>query len=402
MLSYEEALARILDTVPGPLSTEEVPLADAVGRAIAKDIFADSDLPPFDNSAVDGYALNTSGQEGKRRRGFIFPVVTESRAGHAPTRALEIGEGASIYTGAPLPEGTDAIVMVEDVGEEDFGMKAISGSASPKYIRHRGSNVAQDTLILSTGQVVGTGEVGLLAAFNQTVVPCVRLPYVGILSTGDELIPVGDTPLGPAQIRDSNGPALAAAVFEASGEVLGRRYAQDTKEALHAALDDLTGCDVLIASGGVSVGTYDVVRTVLEERGELDFWRIAIKPGKPLAFGKIGGALFFGLPGNPVSSLVTFELFVRPVLRKLAGFREVTRRQVTATLTHHLPHESGRREFVRATLSWKDHTYHATPTGSQASHRLASMLGAECLLMAHEDHGDYSPGTRLPALLLTG
>ena len=401
MLSYDDALARILTAVSEPLEAESVGLEQARGRTLAQDFLAPSDLPPFDNSMVDGYAVRAASVGAASPTvPLCLPVGMEIAAGLWPTRALRAGEAARIFTGAPLPDGCDALVMVEDTDEED-GWVTLRDPGSGRYIRRRGSDLAQGALALPAQTVLTAGTVGVLAALNQATTLCHRRPRVGILSTGDELIPVGTQPLAPGQIRDSNGPALTAAVEEAGGVVTLRLHAHDTIASVTEAFAALAHCDLVLSSGGVSVGDHDHVKEVLEAQGTLDFWRIAIKPGKPLAFGRLGDALFFGLPGNPVSSLVTFELFVRPVLKKLAGHTQLLRPQLQATLTTALPHAPGRREFVRVGLEWQDGVCLATPTGAQGSHRTVSMSGADALLVAHEDHGDYPAGETLPALLLT-
>jgi molybdopterin molybdotransferase len=303
-------------------------------------------------------------------------------------------------TGGMLPPGADAIVMIEDTSRGDMFDLYVDTPGSSKFIRRTGSDVRQGETVLNAGDVVGSGTVGLLSSLGITRISCHTRPRVGILSTGNELVPVHTKKLQPAKIRDSNSHALEAAVLAAGGIVEARLHAPDDKDAIREALLKLSGCDVVISSGGVSVGDADFVKGVVEEIGSLDFWRIAIKPGKPLAFGRVGNALFFGLPGNPVSSLVTFELFVRPVLRRLAGHRKTSRPRITATLAEPLPHEPGRREFVRARLDYRDGEAFATTTGAQGSHRVSSLVGADALLVAHEDHGDYEAGTQLPALLL--
>ena len=400
MLSYGDALTRILEAAGGPLAAEPVPVEEALGRALAEDVVAPADLPPFDNSAVDGYAISGTEPRGKNAPG-VFRVAFTVPAGGAPPGPLSPGWTARIFTGAPLPEGADRVVMQEDAEPLDFDEVFLKSPGSAgDFIRRRGADVARGEVALAKGAGLGPGEIGLLAALNVTGALCPRLPYVGLLTTGNEVVPPGKGGLRPGQIRDANGPALSAAVAEAGGVVAGRRHARDTEADVRSALEAFAGCDVIVASGGVSVGDHDHVRTVLERTGNLDFWRIAIKPGKPLAFGRVHDALFFGLPGNPVSSLVTFELFVRPVLRRLAGHANADRPRVSAVLDAPLSHTPGRREFARARLSWRDGTYHATPTGHQGSHRLLSLAGAEALLVAHEDRGDYVAGETLPALLL--
>lgn len=402
MLSYDEALGRILEAVTGPLPAEAVPLEEAAGRALGTDVIAEADLPPFDNTAVDGYAVRGTDTEGASpERPITLRITQTAAAGAYSKQPVGAGEAARIFTGAPLPPGADALVMVEDTETADGGRMVrlfVPGSAS--FIRRAGSDIAKGTRALTAGTTLDAGAIGLLSALNQAAVSCARLPRVGLLTTGDEVIPPGHEPLLPGQIRDANGPALAAAVREAGAIVALRRHAADTEADVRRALGKLANYDVILASGGVSVGDYDYVKKVVAEVGTLDFWRIAIKPGKPLAFGKVGNALFFGLPGNPVSSLVTFELFVRPLLRKMAGHAQVTRPLVSAVLTETTPHAPGRREFIRARVQWREDTYYATITGAQGSHRLTSLTGADALLIAHEEHGDYSPGERLPVMLL--
>lgn len=386
------------------MPSEPTPLDDALGRALTHDLVAPADLPPFANSAVDGFAARiTDTRTAARLHPITLRVTQTVPAGHAPpTGAIRPGEAARIYTGAPLPPGADALVMVEDTEAGTNNTVRILAPATSDHIRTKGSDLPRGALALPAGTTLDAGALGLLAALNVPAPTCPRRPRVGLLTTGDEIIPPGETPLAPGQIRDANGPALLAAVREAGAVVSLHRHARDREDDVRAALDACTeaGCDVILASGGVSVGDYDVVKTVVSSAGALDFWRIAIKPGKPLAFGRVGNALFFGLPGNPVSSLVTFELFVRPLLRRLAGHANLSRPTVSAVLAAPLSHAPGRREFARARLVWENDAYHATPTGAQTSHRLTSLTGANALLIAHEDHGDYPADARLPALLV--
>ncbi len=398
MLTYDEALARVLEAAM-PLPRELVALEKAFGRALAEDAVAGVDLPPFDNSAVDGYAIHF--QEAQPSDGFR--VTQEIPAGVRPALALSGGEAARIFTGAMLPVGANRIVMQEDVDRiESDGAVFFQEMGSAHYIRRAGSDVRRGEKIITAGSLLDAGAIGLLAALNQSTVSVVSRPKVALLTTGDELIPLGGAELQPGQIRNSNEPLLAAALTEAQAKIVLRRHVPDDKAATVAALDAAmeAGANVIVTSGGVSVGEKDFVREAIEERGTLDFWRIAIKPGKPLAFGRIGDALFFGLPGNPASSLVTFELFVRPVLRKMAGFSRILRPRVTVTLREALPHTPERREFVRARVVWENDEFQATTTGLQGSHRQLSLVGANALLIASENHGDYNAGDRLSAHLL--
>jgi molybdopterin molybdotransferase len=400
MLRFDEAQERVLAAVGGVLPAEPVPLSEVAGRALAGDLSAPRDLPPFDNAMIDGFAVRlATSAVASHEIPLTLPITGEVAAGSASGRALRAGEAWRIYTGAPIPEGCDALVMVEDTEEDEDGWVTLRHGGSESFIRRRGSDIAEGMLAIPAGASLGAGEIALLAALGVAEVSCPRKPRVGLLTTGDELIPVGE-PLGSGQIYDANGPALEAAILEAGALLEARAHARDTPEATETAIDALSACDVIVSSGGVSMGDHDHVKAVLERRGALEFWRIAIKPGKPLAFGRVGSALFFGLPGNPASSLVTFELFVRPVLRKLAGHARVLRPEIRATLTANLPHSPHRREFVRASVQWRDGVAYATPTGAQTSHRTHSLVEADALLIAHEDHGDYVAGDVLPALWL--
>lgn len=407
MLSYDEALARVLAAASlGPLPAENVALDHARGRALAVDVVAPADLPPFANSAVDGFAVRLADTAGASPADFVrLPVGQTIAAGSVPETHHAGGTASRIFTGAPMPSGANGVVMVEDTETLGDGSTVIvRDPGSSTHVRAAGSDIARGSLALGASTTLDAGAIGLLAALGHAHAPCVCCPRVAILTTGDELIAPGAGTLVPGQIFDANGPALAAAVHEAGGRVAHRHHARDSEHAVRDALDACvgSGANLILASGGVSVGDRDYVKTVVQAAGTLDFWRVAIKPGKPLAFGRVGNALFFGLPGNPVSSLVTFELFVRPVLRRLAGHASGHRRAVSALLTAPLSHAPGRREFARARLSWRNDAYHAAPLGAQTSHRLSSLAGADALLIAREDHGDYAAGERLSALLLGG
>ncbi len=409
MLSYDQALERILAAAAAsPIwESEEVELTQVHGRALAGDVYAPVSLPPFDNSAVDGFAVVADDTVSASSENPIRLHVAETiAAGSVPRHTILPGQAARILTGAPMPPGADALVMVEDTREAVPDVVDLLVPASSRHIRRAGSDLPAGALAVGARTEIDIGTVALLAALGGRSVHCTRRPRVAILTTGDEIHRAPDTgrlPLG--RIFDANGPALVAAVHQAGGIVpLGLAHAADEPGAIKEALRAASECDVIVTSGGVSVGEFDYVKAAVEEMGSLDFWRIAIKPGKPLAFGRVGSALFFGLPGNPVSSLVTFELFVRPALRRLAGFARVVRPIIPLTLGAPLPHHSGRREFVRARLEIAnekgDGSLRAYPLGAQDSHRLSSLASADVLLIAHEDHQDYHAGETLPAMLL--
>jgi molybdopterin molybdotransferase len=292
-----------LAAAPHPLPAEPVPLHDALGRALRQNLVAPADLPPFDNSAVDGFAARLSDtRDATPARPVTLRVTQSIPAGHAPTGPVGPGEAARIYTGAPLPSGANGLVMVEDTEAGANETIRILAPATPDHIRAKGSDLPLGGLALRAGVTLDASALGLLAALNVSAPVCARRPRVGLLTTGDEIIAAGETPLAPGQIRDANGPALLAAVSETGAVVSLHRHARDREEDVRAALDACAaaGCDVILASGGVSVGDYDVVKAVVASVGALDFWRIAIKPGKPLAFGRVGAnALSSACPGTP-------------------------------------------------------------------------------------------------------
>jgi len=411
LLSYEDALERALAASGAPLPSEQVALAEAAGRALAEDVIANIDLPPFDNSAVDGYALHADDHAALAKRDALtLQIGAAIQAGDTTESRVVPGTAIPVFTGAPVPADTAAIVMWEDTERNLNGAVRIREVSSAHSIRRAGSDLPRGTRALTAKSSIDAGAIGLLASLNRETVTCTRQPRIGILTTGNELVPLGPGELTPGQIRDSNGYALPAAVAEAGGEVTMRRHVRDDFDATRNALLALAGeCDLVLSAGGVSlgkgadfVGQTDHVTGALEAVGHLEFWKIAIKPGKPVAFGKIGNVPFFGLPGNPVSALVTFDLFVRPVLRKLGGYGQVLRPRIVVELAAPLSHRPGRREFARGVLltANDDGILRAQPLGLQESHRLTSIAGADILLIAHEARGDYAAGEHIPALLL--
>ena len=312
MLSIDEALARVLAHVPTNL-IERVSLQAAAGRVLAEDVRAPEELPPWTASAMDGFAVRASDVPGELR------VIETVPAGGVPKHTVRAGEATRIMTGAPVPEGADAVVMVEDTDGEGDAVKVRVAASPGQHLRPRGSEVARGVKVLEAGRTVNAGVVGLCAALG---VPSLRVwarPRVAILSTGDEVVEPGFA-LGPGQIHSSNGHALAMLVREAGGEPVDLGNAPDDPVAIADAIRAALRCDIVLTTGGVSVGDYDHVKAVLAELGiPMDFWRVAMKPGKPLAYGVADGRPVFGLPGNPVSCMVNFYQFVRPVLRQMLG-----------------------------------------------------------------------------------
>ncbi len=395
MLSVKQATDRIRSGVP-QLPAEELAIGDADGRVLAADVVARRKLPPYNNSAMDGFALRAEDLPG------TLPITGVVAAGDRPgALTLAPGTAVRIMTGAPVPAGADTVVMREQA--DDRG-DSVAIELSPKpgaHIRGAGEDVAEGDTVIVAGARLGPGEIGLCAALGCARVGVRRRPRVGILSTGDELVDVDVEP-APGQIVNSNSYALAAQVREAGGEPVQLGIAPDDRDALGDYLRRGLELDVLCTSGGVSVGDYDYVKPCFEQLGvQLDFWKVAMKPGKPLAFGVApAGTLVFGLPGNPVSSMVVFELFVRPVLLLMQGAAELDRPRAQVTLAVEYRKKPGRTHYVRASIARTGAELAATPNERQGSGMLRSMVGIDALIELDAELGDIAAGTRVPALLM--
>jgi molybdopterin molybdotransferase len=408
MLSVDQARERIVASVPA-LGDETVALADAHGRVLAEAIVADEPVPAFANSGMDGYAVRAADvAQASPDNPVSLRVAGDVTAGTQLDAPVAAGAAARIMTGAPLPEGADAVVPVEDTDEwprpEGAPLPAAIGVrravAAGDYVRPVGQDVRAGEAVLAAGRVLRAADVGVLAALGRARVRVWRRPRVAILSTGDELAPV-ESRTGPAQIRNSNSYALAALVREAWGEPLDLGIARDDAQEVRARLRaaHAAGADLLLSSAGVSVGTRDVIREVLASEGALDFWRVNVRPGKPLAFGHFGGLPFVGLPGNPVSAMVTFELFVRPALLKMGGRSGGERPRVAATLVAPLTSD-GRESYLRAIVTRTAHGYQAELTGHQGSAVMTSLVKANALLVVPAGVTDVPAGGELQAILL--
>jgi molybdopterin molybdotransferase len=386
LISIDEGRRRVLEAVR-PLAAEDVSLTHALGRVLAEDVESSIPVPPFDSSALDGYAVIAG-------RAAELEVIGESRAGHPTDEPLRPGAAIRISTGGAIPAGATAVVPVERAESSDHRVR-VDASQEGDNIRRAGEDIAAGRIVLSRGAVLGPAELGVAASVGRASLPCSRRPRVNLLVTGDELSDPGE-PLEAGHIYSSNAWALAGQVERAGALLAGRETvpdrADDTRAALARALE---GADVVIVSGGVSVGPHDHVKPALAELGaEERFWGVRLRPGKPTWFGTSGEALVFGLPGNPVSAMVTFQLFVRPALAALQGADPAAARGY-ATLAERVPRNPRREEAVRVRLEATENGWRATPTGPQGSHVLTSMLGAEALARIGRGERPVEAGERV-------
>lgn len=399
MISVDEHLARVLSVVQ-PLSPLDLGLLDAQGCFLDEDVHAPAPLPGFDNSAMDGYAVRTADLSGELP--VVLPVVGDVAAGPASPLRVQPGLCVRIMTGAALPEGADAVVPLELT---DGGVKhvRIDQTVEPgAYIRRAGEDVAAGDLVLTRGTALGSANIGLAAAIGRNRVLVRPRPRVVVVSTGSELVEPG-APMGPGQIADANSFALTAAAIEAGALAYRVGIVPDEARTLLSTLEDqLVRADVLITSGGVSVGAYDVVKEVLSRIGTVQFDKVAMQPGMPQGFGTIGpdDTPIFALPGNPVSALVSFEVFVRPALRRMIGAEPLQRPRVSAVTTESFSSPEGKRSFVRVHLSVRKGAHVVTPVSGPGSHLLAGMARANALVIVPEQVVQVAAGEPVTALLL--
>jgi len=381
MLTVEQARAAVLERIHS-LGTERVPLTDAGGRLLAADLSAPYDNPPHDNSAMDGFAVRFADVAAATPTAPVtLQVIEDIPAGKVPQLSVGAGQASRIMTGALVPDGADTVIRVEDTRAQDDGVDILEPEEEAgENVRCRGEDMKAGEALIAAGTELGPGEIGVLAAVNQPHVLVGRRPTVAVLSSGDELVEVGDT-RGPGQIVNSNTPALGAVASACGAEPMLLPIAADNEAAIRASVKAAMGCDFIVSSGGVSVGDYDYVKKVLNDLGaEQILWRVAMKPGKPLFFCLLQDIPYFGLPGNPVSSLVSFLQFVRPAIRKATGYleRDWSLPQSTARIEHDLVNDGERRNFLRARLrlSSDGQLTASTAHRAQGSHMMTSMLGA--------------------------
>jgi molybdopterin molybdotransferase len=391
MLSVEEALARIVAL--GHLTdVERVDLDRSVGRVLADHILrAPLDVPPFANSAMDGFAVRAADLPGE------LAVVGEVAAGSPPPGPLAPTAAVRIMTGAPIPPGADAVVPLEEAQERDGRVMVATAPPPGRHVRGAGHDTRAGEEVRLPAAPLGPAAIAVLASLGLAEVEVRRRPRVAILSTGDELTAPGSR-LTPGRIYDANRPALAAAIAVAGGEPLPlERVGDDAAQVEARIMEGAAAADLLVVSGGVSVGARDHVRSAIERRGSIDFWRIRVQPGKPLALGSVAGCPVIG---NPVSALVTFELFVRPLIRAMLGLAGDGRARVTATVSEPIAKSEDRRAYLRVTVTPGADGWLATPAGGQASSQLRALATANALLVVPEGEPDARPGHRYEAILL--
>lgn len=393
MLTLDQASRRLLARAH-PTEGERVPLAEALGRVLVDPaLHAAADVPPFANSAMDGYAVRAADTPGELR------VVGESAAGAPSVPSVEPGTAVAIATGGPMPAGADTVVPIEEVEELAEVVRVPHAAPSGRHVRAAGHDTRRGDQVCLPGELT-PAKIAVLASLGVGEVEVHRRARVAILSTGDELVEPG-APLGPHQIPDANGVALLAAVTDAGGEAVLRSRVRDEAWPTESAMTEAARqADLVVTSGGVSVGRRDHVRAVLERHGSLDFWRIAVQPGKPLAVGALGGSTVIGLPGNPVSALVTFELFVRPFLRAMAGLSGDGRVRIRATPAERMTKDPARRAFLRVRVWHEDDAIHAAPAGGQQSSQLRPMADANGLLIVPEATEAAEPTQTYETILL--
>ncbi len=398
-----EAQKVVLDAAP-LLGLEKISILDALGRVLGEDIIAERDNPPWNNSAMDGFAVRWEDikQEHAIQKPVTLSVIENVPAGTMPSKTVGSGQAIRIMTGAPIPQGADTVIKVEDTEQGPDLVRVFKAELKGANIRPQGEDVKKGDCIIAKGTRIRPGEVGMLAILAKSFVFVHQRPRVAILSTGDELADL-DERFSEEKIINSNSYGIAAAVQEAGGIPFLLGIARDTPAALKEKISQGLNADILVLSGGVSMGDYDFTKAVFRELGaEMNFWKLAIRPGQPLAFGKIQGKLAFGLPGNPVSSMVTCEQLVRPAILKMSGCRSYGRPVVQALFQERFSKRGDRRHFLRGILTREDGVLKVRTTGDQGSGILTSMVKANCLIDVPVEVERLNPGDDVTVQLLNG
>ncbi|MDP1947654.1 MAG: molybdopterin molybdotransferase MoeA [Nitrospirota bacterium] len=403
LTQLQEAQRIVLASTP-TLGLEKISILDALGRVLGEDIVAERDNPPWNNSAMDGFAVRWEDikQEHAIQKPVTLTVIEDVPAGKMPSKTVGAGQAIRIMTGAPIPKGADTVLKVEDTEHTPNSVRVFKPEAQGANIRPQGEDVRKGECIIAKGTQIRPGEAGMLAILAKSFVFVYQRPRVAILSTGDELADL-DERFSEEKIINSNSYGIAAAVQEAGGIPFLLGIARDTPAALKEKMSHGLTADILVLSGGVSMGDYDFTKTVFHELGaEMNFWKLAIRPGQPLAFGKIQGKLAFGLPGNPVSSMVTFEQLVRPAMLKMSGHLTYGRPVLQAVFQEKFSKRTDRRHFLRGVLTQEEGVFTVRTTGAQGSGILTSMVKANCLIDIPVEVERVSPGDLVSVQLLGG
>jgi molybdopterin molybdotransferase len=401
MLSVEEALERVLSAFQ-PLLPERIPILETLGRVVTEDVFADMDVPPLANTSMDGYAVQAGDTAGAGQKNPVrLRILYDLAAGYTTDLRVTTGCAIRIMTGAPIPPGADAVVQFEDTEQKGERVEIFKGVEIGTNVRVAGEDVKKGELILPRGTEIRPQEVGMLAALGRKEAWVHRRPRVAVLATGDELIEI-DAPWSPGKVRNSNSYSIAAQVDRYGGFPLMLGIARDDKADLTAKIWEglEKEADLFLTMGGVSMGDFDVVKKVLAAEGGIGFWRVRMKPGKPLAFGQIRGVPVLGLPGNPVSAMVTFELFARPAILRMQGKSRLEKRIIEAKLMDAIPRKDERRHYVRVIVERQNSEYKAHLTGDQGSGILLSMVRSQGLAIIPEDVDHLPAGTKVPVMML--
>lgn len=400
MISVDEAIEVILNQI-APLSAEAAPILEAAGRVLFEDVRARRSVPPFANSAMDGYAVRWQDVAHVSAANAVQLRVVESvPAGYFARRRVEEGTAIKIMTGAPIPRGADTVVRVEhtEAAGERVSVNKVDGPGS--HIREAGEDIRKGQTILERGKVLTAADIGLMASVGKSRVRVYRRPTVGVISTGDELIEIRDRPR-PGKIVNSNSYTLAAAIQETGATPKPLGIARDKRKSLASVFKRALRYDAVMTSGGISMGDYDLVKEALGDIGvRMQFWQVAQKPGHPMVFGRIGKKPVFGLPGNPVSSAVSFLLYARPALLKMMGHKNLFLPVIRATLEHEIKKGRGLKEFIRCRLRFDGDRHFVSTTGAQGAGMLRSLSLAQGLIVAHEEQTILEKGRQVPVILL--
>ena len=400
MIEYQEARNRILAATRF-LGAESVPLLGALGRSLAVDVKAGEDIPPFAKAVMDGYAVRAADTCLTAGAGAVeLEVVEDLPAGRVTRKAVGPGQAIRIMTGAPLPRGADAVVMVERTEKAGTAVRVLHSVRPGENIGLAGEDVRKGDIVLERGSLIGPAELGMLAALNRSVVRVARRPRAAIIATGDEIVEPGERK-GPGKIRNSNGYSLLAMALGAGAEAFYLGIARDRRSSLVGKIRRAAECDILLLSGGVSVGDHDLVKSQLESLGVRPvFWKVRIKPGKPVFFGVRGKQLVFGLPGNPTSAMVTFLLFVRPAIDKMMGRKEIGPRRAKAVLSEDIALKPGRRHYLRGILEGAGPVLRVAPYANQKSGVLRSMVRSRVLIEAPADASRLEKGREIDIVFI--